>query len=167
MALTYAELDLSHAAQIQEFSCTEPSFAEYLKTQAFTDKKRNLNTIVVAFDGHDLAGYFSYCSSSLLKSELSKADARGLPSYPLPAILLTRLAVDKNHTGTGIGSDLLIEFFNVVHRLNENPYSPAARIVFLDLYKPDLMAFYKRLGFKATQSGKRMYINMKSIAGCL
>lgn len=168
MPLVYEKLGPTHTPLLQSFCCSEPSFAEYLKRDALKDSLNNMNTTVLALEDGVVVGYFGYCSRSISKKEFTRADQKGLPGYPIPAILLTRLAVDQKYTGTGIGSDLLVEFFSIVDGLNKkNPYSPAARIVFLDLYKPSLAAFYQKLGFKLTRNGKRMYLSMTTIAGCL
>lgn len=165
MALVYEKLSSIHSGKLTAFACHEPTFAEYLKNHALTDNERGMNTTVIASASGEIVGFFSYCSSSISKKELTRKDQKGLPGYPIPAILLTRLAVHRDHTGKGIGSDLLIEFFTKIDNLNrKNPYSPAARIVFLDLYRPELVKFYEPLGFKLTKSTKRMYINMHTIA---
>lgn len=165
MAISYEKLAEDHRTKLPAFSCHEPTFAEYLVNHALTDNDRRMNTTVIALVEGEIVGFFSYCSSSISKKELTRKDQKGLPGYPIPAILLTRLAVHRNHTGKGIGSDLLIEFFVKIDELNRiNPYSPAARIVFLDLYRPELARFYQPLGFKLTKNGERMYINMQTLA---
>lgn len=167
MAIKYEPLTSSHSQLLQNFTCSEPTFAAYLQNQALTDSARKLNTTILAIDGGVLVGYFSYCSSSMSASQMSAKDKRSLPEYPIPSILLTRLAVDKSAEGRGIGSDILIEFLSVVAKLNVDPYAPAARMVYLDLYKPELSAFYERLSFKKTRDGKQMYKAVKTIAALI
>lgn len=42
-----------------------------------------------------IAGYYSLSAASLEKAELPPALAKRLPHYPVPAVMIGRLAVDR------------------------------------------------------------------------
>ena len=59
--------------------------------------------------GNRIVGYFDLTMGSVLRSEATPKLVRGLPATPVGAVLLTRLAVDAEHQGQGLGAFLLAE----------------------------------------------------------
>jgi GNAT superfamily N-acetyltransferase len=69
---------------------------------------------------------------------------RGAPD-PIPAILLGRLAVDRQHAGQGIGSGLLKDAFL---RAGQVSRLAGARLLLLDALDEEARSFYLRHGFR-------------------
>ena len=56
-----------------------------------------------------VAGYYSLAASSIQFARVPDAVRRRLPRYPIPSILLARLATDVTVRGLGLGAALLID----------------------------------------------------------
>jgi GNAT superfamily N-acetyltransferase len=57
-----------------------------------------------------VAGYYTLANTSIVIGELPTEIAKKLPKYErAPAVLLGRLAVDKNYQGKGLGIILLFD----------------------------------------------------------
>ena len=60
--------------------------------------------------GKNVLGYYTLSSFGINLADLPEETAKKLPRYPLvPATLLGRLAVDKDHQGKGLGEFLLMD----------------------------------------------------------
>ena len=83
----------------------------YLRTQAGQDARKNIAApfVLVLPDGA-IGGYYTLSATAVKLTELPPDVARRLPRYPLvPATLLGRLAVDRNHQGRLYGRFLLAD----------------------------------------------------------
>ena len=68
-------------------------------------------------------------------------EMKKLPYYPIPVILLARLAVDKHAQGQGLGNTTLIK--SIRHSAAISESIPAYALV-IDVKDDDAMSFYKR-----------------------
>jgi len=53
-------------------------------------------------------GYYSVSMDKIEFQSLPEGHRRGLPRYPVPAMLVGKLAVDRGMQGRGLGRELLI-----------------------------------------------------------
>ncbi|MDF5946852.1 hypothetical protein P4129_08025 [Pseudomonas aeruginosa] len=60
-----------------------------------------------------LVGYYTLATSSVQLADIPADEAKGLPKYPLPAVLLSRLAVDGPARGKGLGKRLMAHLRNL------------------------------------------------------
>jgi len=54
-----------------------------------------------------VVGYHVLCAASVSRRDASPRARRGMPRYPIPAVLLARLAVDRSVQDRGLGAFLL------------------------------------------------------------
>jgi len=54
-----------------------------------------------------VVGYHALTVAEIAHDDATRRVARGMPRYPIPAVLLARLAVDRSVQGRGLGSFLL------------------------------------------------------------
>src|SRR3546814_10637392 len=54
-------------------------------------------------------GYYSLSAASFQRDSLPANQAKRLPRYPVPAVVLGRLAVDESKRGQGLGAFLLMD----------------------------------------------------------
>ena len=73
----------------------------YLHEQVTQDVRRRVTACFVALNAtHQIAGYYTLASASVLLSDLPAAIAKRLPRYPtVPAVRMGRLAIDQNFKG--------------------------------------------------------------------
>jgi predicted N-acetyltransferase YhbS len=91
--------------KIKQFDCGNEQLNDYLKKYAFQNQKKNISNTFVVQKDNKVIGYYTLTFGSVLKEDLPIK--RNLPNYPMPVMILARLAVDKNETEKGIGKGLL------------------------------------------------------------
>jgi predicted N-acetyltransferase YhbS len=145
------------------FCCGHPALDDYLRRYAAQGQRRDLVRIYVALDGSDrVLGYYSLSAASLSHAELPEAEARRLPRYPVPAVLIGRLAgaCTARRSGLRIGSRLLIHALRQALRAAE---TIGVQCVIVDS-KPESVTFYERFGFRPLQrDGLKLYLPIATI----
>lgn len=130
------------------FDCEKhPPLNDYVKTLASQHEKKNVSRTFMLLEAKRLQAYYTLASTSIDLSDLNEVQRKGLPRYPLPAVLLSRLAVNKADQRSGLGKRLLKDIFLRVYAMTEH-----AGIAFLvvDAKDPEAADFYKQLGFVAS-----------------
>jgi len=91
------------------FECGKPALDEYLRLYARQNDSKGIGRAWVALgaDSHAIAGYYTLGAAQIAFLELPEALRHRLPAYPVPAVRLARLAVDRRHQGQGLGELLL------------------------------------------------------------
>src|SRR3546814_3484609 len=79
------------------FSCGAPELDRYIREHASQDVKRDVARVFVAVQAGapTLCGYYSLSAASFQRDSLPANQAKRLPRYPVPAVVLGRLAVDE------------------------------------------------------------------------
>lgn len=92
----------------ENFDCGVPELNEYLKKYARQNHKKGIAKTVVAIPevgNGDVAGYYSIAVGEIKREFLPENYRRGLPRYPVPAMLVGKLAVDVSMQGSGLGKN--------------------------------------------------------------
>ena len=105
--------------------------------------RHHIGTTYVAVDGGTILGFATLAASEVSAERLSAAVRRRLPAYPLPALRLARLAVDRRAQGRGVAKALLRAVFALAHRMAADMGCVG---VVVDA-KPEAVGFYRTLGF--------------------
>lgn len=127
------------------------------------DVRRRVARVFVACenDSASINGFYTLSAASFEKELLTPDEAKRLPHYPIPAILIGRLAVDLNSRGQGLGESLLMDAFIRVVRVSE---VIAVYAIIVDAKNDDALAFYKRYGFLSFETiPYRLYLPLDSI----
>jgi GNAT superfamily N-acetyltransferase len=93
------------------FSCGVAELDDYLRYRASQDAKRKVAAPFAMVDeGRRIVGYYTLSAYGVRVAELPPDVARKLPRYPLiPATLLGRLAVSREHHGQKFGKLLMMD----------------------------------------------------------
>lgn len=89
-----------------EFDSGEPSLDDYLRRRALANHVQGASRCFVTCRHDRVVGYYALASASVQHSEVTGKMRRNMPD-PVPVILLSRLAVDHNEQGSGLGKNLL------------------------------------------------------------
>ncbi len=118
----------------------------YLREQVTQDVRRRVTACFVALNAtHQIAGYYTLASASVLLSDLPAAIAKRLPRYPtVPAVRMGRLAIDQNFQGQGLGGALLAD---ALQRAAQAEIAAYALLV--DAKDTHAAAFYQHHGLLA------------------
>jgi len=152
---------LTKAHDRAAFDCGVDGLNSYLHRSARQSQDRDIGRTCVALEVGQTRvwGYYTLSSASVGFEEYP--ENVGLPHYPIPAVLLARLAVDKRLQGQGIGRDLLVHALGVARRHAD---SVGAAIVIVEAIDEAAQAFYEKYGFRLlNKPGRHLYLTMKQI----
>lgn len=142
------------------FDCGEPSLNGYLQRFARQNAELFLGrTYVLAVPGQArIEGYYTISSGSVVREALPE---KRLPRYPVPIVLIGRLAVDQQAQGRGFGEFLLLDALKRSAQLAQHLGIYA---VIVDALNEPAQNFYRKYGFTNTADGPmRLYLPIKKI----
>lgn len=151
MALRIETLTRRHRPLVADFQSQHPSLAQYLRRFALRHAEKDmLARTFVAIDDVEgeprVAGYFSLCAVSVERASVAGlTDLDRLPAFPIPGILLARLAVDSHVQGQGLGRFLFEEALGLTLELART--GPIAfRLFVTDAIDEAAARFYEHFG---------------------
>lgn len=132
-----------------DFYCGEEALDVFLTHQAGQQQRRGVGKTYVALDTLDDGRVIGFVTISAGQVATTQLPAHlKLPRYPVPILRIGRLAVDRREQGKGIGQDLLAFALRLALEFS-------ARVglfaVVVDAKNEHAAAYYRRLGFDATQ----------------
>ncbi len=127
------------------FDCGVPALNEYLKQYALQNQRKNAARTYVATRGNRVVGYFTLAYGSVSLAEAPPSVKAGLAKYPIPVILLARLAVDTGERGQGLGAGLLKD---ALLRTVQAAEIAGLRAMLVHAKDDDAKAFYQKFGFE-------------------
>lgn len=132
--------------EIAAFDCGREELNGWLVRRALrSERERDARTYVTCeTDGGRVAGYYCLAVSSVAPSTASDALSRNAPA-PIPAVLLGRLAVDREFQGARLGTSLLQD---AVVNATTAAERIGLRALIVDALDDSAAAFYARHGFK-------------------
>ncbi len=140
-----------HRALLDDFRNQHSSLENYLRRFALRHAEKDLLArTFLAIEGsagtESLAGYFSLTAASIERSSVGAIESlQRLPGFPIPAVLLARLAVDQRLQGQGLGRYLFEEALGLTLQLAR--VGPVAfRLFVTDAIDNGAKEFYERFG---------------------
>jgi GNAT superfamily N-acetyltransferase len=127
------------------FDCGVPELNERLRTQATQQEVANNTRTFLAIDDDQVVGYYATTTYRLELDEVAVAFGSGKRKFPIPAVLLARLAVDKKAQGQGVGARLLVHALTEFARAGE---SVGFEVEVVHAIDADAVMFYARFGFQ-------------------
>jgi GNAT superfamily N-acetyltransferase len=98
---------LTEEHDVSKFACGKPPLNQYLKRYALKNQRDEISRTYVTVREARVVGYYTLTFGSISHEEAAPKIKAELPGYPIPIILLARLAVDVSEKGKGLGSGLL------------------------------------------------------------
>lgn len=127
------------------FDCGVPTLNEYLKQYALQNQRKNAARTYVAARGSRVVGYYTLAYGSVSLAEAPPRVKAGLAKYPIPVILLARLAVDVAERGQGLGAGLLKD---ALLRTVQAAEIAGLRAMLVHAKDDAAKAFYQKFGFE-------------------
>jgi GNAT superfamily N-acetyltransferase len=134
--------------RLDRFACGEPALDDWLKRHARSAHASGSARVFVTTldDGETVVGYHALAAAQVAPESATERALKGqLEMRPLPAILLARLAVDREHQGVGVGRSLLQD---VLLRCVEAADSIGARILLVHAKHDQAKTWYMQYGFE-------------------
>jgi GNAT superfamily N-acetyltransferase len=140
---------ISRDVNRKNFDCGVDSLNEYLKKYAWQNFKKNVGVTILAFeeDKRDkILGYYTVSMAQVDFEHLPPEVSKGLPRYPVAAMRIGRLAVDRSAQAKGVGSALLRDALRRAVTLSIEVGTCA---VLVDAINEQAKDFYEYYGFMA------------------
>ena len=141
------------------FSCGVAILDDYIKQLAAQHRKKNIAAVRVLIDRSAptlIMGYYTLSAATVEARELG--NAKGLPRYAIPCILLGRLAVDSRYQGQGVGGVLLAK---AIVRCQQSIDLVAAHALLVDAKDVAAAHFYQHFGFApCADDPRRLYLKL-------
>ena len=136
-------LDDSH--RLDSFDCGKPALNDWLARHAMQAQASGSAKTYVIADGDRIGGYFSLTVGQVDSFDAPERVRKGMGSYPIPVVVLARLAVALQDQGRGIGTGMLQEAIRRTVAIAEH-----AGVRALLTHPIDEVAtnFYQRFGFE-------------------
>ncbi|HEX6601963.1 MAG TPA: GNAT family N-acetyltransferase [Solirubrobacterales bacterium] len=112
-----------------------------------------------------VVGYHALTVASLNQDEVTKRAAKGMGHYPVPSVLLARLAVDMSVQGRGVGTllmqDAMLRTLSVSREIG-------VRLLLAHALDDSVRAFYMKFGFEESPTDpKNLQIILKDVQASL
>lgn len=128
------------------FDCGVEPLNDYLKKYALQNQKKDAaRTYVLADEKNQIIGYYTLVFGSVSIEETTPEISAGLGKYPIPVILLARLAIDKNQKGKGLGKALMKD---ALLRAIQASEIAGLRAFLVHAKDESAKTFYEKLGFE-------------------
>lgn len=158
MALAFAVLD-GKLHDRDGFTCGVVPLDDYLRRFATQHHRDGIATTHVLVDDatpSHILGYCTLAAAQLHLQELSEADRRRLPAYPVPAVRVGRLAVAAGQQGKGYGAMLVGHAVNQALAVRQ---TLGVRVIIVDAKDERAAAFYEAFAFRRTaEAGLTLYL---------
>jgi ribosomal protein S18 acetylase RimI-like enzyme len=150
--------------RLDAFECGKASLDEWLKAHALENEGKASRTYVVAArtgeDAGSVVAYYTLAYGGVVRQEVPKTIRQGLPN-PVPIMVLGRLAVDRNHSGKGIGPALLRE---AMQRTAEASQTAGLRALVVHAIDDEAVGFYAKYGFQVFPAASRtMFLPIETL----
>jgi len=150
---------------LSAFDCGKPALNDWLRRFALTNQQNDSARTYVLHRARKVVGYYSLSAGAVRKEESPARIAKGLARHPIGAILLARLAVDRNERGKGLGKELLVD---ALSRAMAAADAIGARAILVHAIDEEAAAFYKNFGFEPSPlEPRQLMLLMKDLRATL
>jgi predicted GNAT family N-acyltransferase len=137
--------------QRDHFDCGYPALDDYIKKYAKQNHEKGIaKTFVAIEDSTSLKvdGFYTLSASTIEFESLPDSSQKGLPAYPIPAILIGKLAVDSAAKGQGLGTELLVDALLRAVKASQDVAVFAVRVDAIDSTARDFYLKYEFIPFQ-------------------
>ena len=129
------------------FHCGVPALDDYLHKYAAQQNAKGINTVFVLVDDaapSKILGFYTLSAAPVGVQQLSDAERKKLPRYPVPCFRMGRLARTIENRGAGLGEVLI---GCAVDRCLHARSLVGAYALLVDAKDEKAKSFYERYGF--------------------
>jgi ribosomal protein S18 acetylase RimI-like enzyme len=155
---------ITKTLQKSQFDCGYEELNDYFHHYALKNDKLNIGKTFVAKDSAKglVAGYMTLSNAQMAAETLPDNVRKGLPKYPVPALRIGKLAVDKNFQRTGIGAWLLRSALEKALLISD---TTGLFAVIVDAIDNKAKGFYEKYGFTPfTENPLTLFLPLSVIA---
>jgi GNAT superfamily N-acetyltransferase len=147
--------------KVDAFECGQPELDRFLVRYAFQAQQANASRTYVGLSNDTVVGYHTLVVGEVVHEQAPERPKKGLARYPIPLMVLARLAVHREWQGRGIGAGLLRDAMDrTVHAAE----IAGIRALAVHAKNEAAASFYARFGFLPSPVDPRhMYLLLKDI----
>ena len=133
--------------RLEGFECGKPALSEWLLRHARQAQSAGSAKTFVVTDDDRVVAYFSLTVGQINTLEAPERARKGMGQYPLPVVVLARLAVSQQHQVRGIGIGLMQDAIRRTVLIAEQA---GIRALLTHPIDAEATRFYTRFGFIAS-----------------
>ena len=163
MPLNFDIQPIARNLDMRSFDCGSSALNDYLQKYARQNHDRNISKTFVAVErgGRKVLGFYTLVASEIDAQTVPTTHSKHLPRYPVPAVRIGRLAVDKHQQGQGIGEELLWDALGKANRLSDEV---GVYAVVVDAKDENAVRFYHKYGFvPLSNNPKALFLPVETI----
>lgn len=144
---------LATRRKVAEFSCGRAALDDFLKKFALNAPNQGLSQTFAGVAGDDIVSFYTLAGATIDRIDATERFGKGMPHYPIPVVLLARLAVARPLQGQGLGDVTMLHALGKAVALAHFPRmadgSPGLplRGLIVEAIDADAAAFYRKWGF--------------------
>ncbi|RJP29990.1 MAG: N-acetyltransferase [Candidatus Omnitrophota bacterium] len=147
--------------EVDSFDCGKEELNRFLKRFALMNQRSESSQTYIACLAGRVVAYCSLTVGSVLHADAPERIKKGLPRYPIPVMILARLAVDDRYQGKGLGKALLK---NALLRKAQAADIAGIRALLVHAKDEEAFAFYRYFNFDPGPTDPyRLFLVMKEI----
>lgn len=132
---------------LETFDCGKPALDDWLLRHARQAQGSGSARTFIVADDDRVAGYYSLTVGQVDTLDAPERIRKGMAHYPIPVVILARLAVDRAYQGQGIGTGMLQDALRRALLVSEQA---GIRAVLTHPIDEAAGQFYQRFGFVAS-----------------
>lgn len=149
MSISGPPVPITAAHATGKFDCGDPALDRWLHERALTNHVAGYTRVRVLIQDDSIVGFYGLAAASIAPDGLPRTVRGGQPPDPIPAFLISRLAVDRQLKGRGLGADLLRHAIVTCMRAAE---LIGSRLIMVHAANPMAADFYAHYDFRPTRS---------------
>ncbi len=142
---------LTKAHDVSKFGCGKPPLNQYIKKYALINQEKDSSRTYVTVREDRIVGYYTLSFGSISHEEAVEKIKEEMPGYPIPIILLARLAVDVKEKGNRLGEGLLRD---AMLRTIQAADIAGLRAMITHAKDEDAKGFYEKYGFESSPTNE-------------
>lgn len=134
------------------FDCGYESLNDYLKKYARQNHLKGIAKTFIAVNDSEndlqIKGYYTISASIIDFKSLPESYQKKVPAYPIPTLLIGKLAVDNNSKGQRLGTELLVNALERAVKVSTEIGIYAIRVDAIDLQAKNFYLSHEFISFK-------------------
>ncbi len=152
---------LEEGHDLSSFDCGVDALNTYLKRFARQTQKRDGARTYVVLEDNRVIAFYTVVFGGIGWYDAPEHVSKGLGKFPIPIMIIARLAVDKAWAGKGLGNSLLLD---AVQRALAASQIAGLRAVVVDAKDDTAKRFYEKRGFRAWPTdSNRLFITITEL----
>jgi len=150
---------------VDDFTCGQPELDRFLVRYALGNQQASASQTYLGLAGAEVAGFYTLVVGQVAHAQAPERVTKGLARYPVPIMLLARLAVGTAWQGRGLGAGLLKD---AMRRTMQAAEIGGIRAFVTHAKNETARRFYEHFGFVSSPTDPlHLFVLVKDIRGII